>query len=408
MKKGCFLFLLLCLSLVPAFALGETVLLTATDLHFIAPTLTDNGALFTQLIEEADGKVMAYSDALMEAFVSQVIAEQPDALILSGDLTFNGARESHEALAEKLARIQSAGVPVFVLPGNHDLYSKNAARFEGDGYTRVDGVTAEEFASIYHAFGFDGALSRDAASLSYTADIADGLRLLMLDVNTSASPNAVSEDTLLWARRQLAQAQADGCRVVAVSHQNLIDHSGLIASGFTIRNADALRRLYAASPVLCNLSGHIHIQHMGQTDSGLWDIATSSLAVSPNQYGVLTLTADELAYRTESVRAADWAASRRLSDPNLLDFAAYSADFFRACSVRQTLAAVSGDDAPEQLADYFAAANAAYFAGRMDAFARDDALEQRWQAQTGFLAVYLADILKEAPRNHCALTVPLP
>ena len=67
MKKGCFLFLLLCLSLVPAFALGETVLLTATDLHFIAPTLTDNGALFTRMIEEADGKVMAYSNALMEA-----------------------------------------------------------------------------------------------------------------------------------------------------------------------------------------------------------------------------------------------------------------------------------------------------------------------------------------------------
>ena len=240
------------------------------------------------------------------------------------------------------------------------------------------------------------------------AALSDDLRLLMLDVNTSAAPNAVLKGTLSWARRQLMQAQADGCRVVAVSHQNLIDHSGLLSSGFTIRNADALRRLYAVSPVLCNLSGHIHLQHMGQTDSGLWDIATSSLAVSPNQYGVLTLTADELAYRTESVRAADWAASRRLSDPNLLDFAAYSADFFRACSIRQALAAVSGDDAPEQLADYFAAANAAYFAGRMDAFARDDALEQRWQAQTGFLAVYLADILKEAPRNHCALTVPLP
>lgn len=406
MKKLLILFFLL----VPALALGEpgAVLFTATDLHYIAPTLTDNGAFFTQLIEQADGKVMAYSDALAEAFVAQVAAEKPDALILSGDLTFNGARESHEALAEKLSRIQSAGIPVFVLPGNHDLNSRNAARFEGYGYTRVDGVTADEFASIYHAFGFDGALSRDAASLSYIAELSEGLRLLMLDVNTTASPNAVSEDTLLWARRQLAQAQADGCRVVAVSHQNLVDHSGLIASGFTIRNADALRRLYAASPVLCNLSGHIHVQHTGQTDSGLWDIATSSLAVSPNQYGVLTLTTDELTYRTESVRVSDWAASQRLSDPNLLDFAAYSADFFRGCSVRQALAAIAGDDAPDALADYFAAANAAYFAGRMDAFARDDALERRWQAQTGFLAVYLADILKEAPRNHCALTIPLP
>ena len=275
------------------------------------------------------------------------------------------------------------------------------------GMFNLDGVTAGEFAALYHAFGFDGALSRDADSLSYVAALSDDLRLLMLDVNTSAAPNAVLKGTLSWARRQLMQAQADGCRVVAVSHQNLIDHSGLLSSGFTIRNADALRRLYAVSPVLCNLSGHIHLQHMGQTDSGLWDIATSSLAVSPNQYGVLTLTEDALTYRTAPVRVSDWAAAQGLSDPNLLDFAAYSADFFRACCLRQALAAIAGDDAPEQLADFFAAANAAYFSGRMDTLARDSALEKRWQAQSGFLPLYLADILSQPPVNQCELTLSL-
>ena len=141
MKKCLFLFL--SLLLIPVLALCEprAVLFTATDLHYIAPTLTDNGALFTDLIEQGDGKAMAYSDALIEAFVAQVISEKPDALILSGDLTFNGARESHEALSLRLARVRDAGIPVFVLPGNHDLNSSSAARFEGDGYTRVDGVT---------------------------------------------------------------------------------------------------------------------------------------------------------------------------------------------------------------------------------------------------------------------------
>ncbi len=115
MKK--YLFLCLSLLLVPVLALCEpcAVLFTATDLHYIAPTLTDNGALFTDLIEQGDGKVMAYSDALIEAFVAQVIAEKPDALILSGDLTFNGARESHEALSFGL-RASATGIPVFVLP----------------------------------------------------------------------------------------------------------------------------------------------------------------------------------------------------------------------------------------------------------------------------------------------------
>ena len=93
------------------------------------------------------------------------------------------------------------------------------------------------------------------------------------------------------------------------------------------------------------------------------------------------------------------AAAQGLSDPNLLDFAAYSADFFRACCLRQALAAIAGDDAPEQLADFFAAANAAYFSGRMDTLARDSALEKRWQAQSGFLPLYLADILSQPPAD---------
>ena len=69
--KKC-LFLCLSLLLAPVLALCEprAVLFTATDLHYIAPTLTDNGALFTDLIEQGDGKVMAYSDALIEAFVA--------------------------------------------------------------------------------------------------------------------------------------------------------------------------------------------------------------------------------------------------------------------------------------------------------------------------------------------------
>ena len=71
------------------------------------------------------------------------------------------------------------------------------------------------------------------------------------------------------------------------------------------------------------------------------------------------------------------------------------------------LAAIAGDDAPEQLADFFAEANAAYFSGRMDTLTRDSALEKRWQAQSGFLPLYLADILSQPPVNQCELTLSL-
>lgn len=404
--------LLLALSLLmPLTALSETAdpvtLFVATDLHYLAPALTDHGPCFERSITLGDGKVMAYSEELVEAFVTQVIDRHPDALILSGDLSFNGERASHEALADKLARVEAAGIPVLVIPGNHDLNSRNAVRFVAESYEQVDSVTAEDFRAIYQPFGYDGALSRDSSSLSYVAGVSEGLRILMVDVNTSDLPGAAGPQTLAWIEEQLAQARRDGCRVIAVSHQNLINHSDLLTSGFNIVNANVLRMRYADAPVLCNLSGHIHMQHMSVTNAGIWDIATSSLAVAPNQYGVLTVSERGLSYRTETVEVSAWAASKGLSDPNLLDFSDYSEDFFKTNARRQALAVVAQDECPEQLADFFADINAAYFAGRMDTFALDTQLLARWQQQPVRLAQFIDSIVQESPRNHCVLTLTL-
>ena len=404
--------LLLALSLLmPLTALSETAdpvtLLVATDLHYLAPALTDHGPCFERSITLGDGKVMAYSEELVEAFVTQVIDRHPDALILSGDLSFNGERASHEALADKLARVEAAGIPVLVIPGNHDLNSRNAVRFVAESYEQVDSVTAEDFRAIYQPFGYDGALSRDSSSLSYVAGVSEDLRILMVDVNTSDLPGAAGPQTLAWIEEQLAQARQDGCRVIAVSHQNLINHSDLLTSGFNIVNANVLRMRYADAPVLCNLSGHIHMQHMSVTNAGIWDIATSSLAVAPNQYGVLTVSERGLSYRTEMVEVSAWAASKGLSDPNLLDFSDYSEDFFKTNARRQALAVVAQDECPEQLADFFADINAAYFAGRMDTFALDTQLLARWQQQPVRLAQFIDSIVQESPRNHCVLTLTL-
>ena len=91
----------------------DLTLVLATDLHYISPELTDNGPYFTRMVENADGKVMTKIEPLTEAFVEEMIAMKPDALILSGDLTFNGAKKSHEDLVKKLLRIREAGVSVY-------------------------------------------------------------------------------------------------------------------------------------------------------------------------------------------------------------------------------------------------------------------------------------------------------
>lgn len=75
-------------------------LMIATDLHYLAPELTDHGPYFQKVIQGADGKMTHYAEEIFDAFVQQTILEAPDALILSGDLTFNGEAISHQNLLQ--------------------------------------------------------------------------------------------------------------------------------------------------------------------------------------------------------------------------------------------------------------------------------------------------------------------
>ena len=53
----------------------------------------------------------------LEALVSQLHQNQPDALILTGDLTQDHSLASYQLLAQLLS---GWSCPVFYLPGNHD------------------------------------------------------------------------------------------------------------------------------------------------------------------------------------------------------------------------------------------------------------------------------------------------
>ena len=385
---------------------GQTFLI-ATDLHYISPALTDHGAYFTRMLENSDGKVTAYIDELTDAFLLQVIDRHPDALILSGDLTFNGARRSHEDLAARLRSVREAGIPVYVIPGNHDLHSYMSASFEGEAFTRVPSLTSEEFAEIYREFGFDSAISRDPYSLSYMAEPVPGVRLLMLDTNTRHMEGAVAQNTFTWLEAELQRAQQDGAKVIAVSHQNLLAHSGLLSDGFVIANASLLRSLYERYGVSVNLSGHIHMQHTAASENGLPEIVTSSLAVSPCQYGVLEIAGGAAQYHTEVVDVAAWAEATGQTDENLLRFRQYAADYFCATTCRRAVARMSADSAASPMTAWLADFNAAYFSGRMDTLDAASDMAARWMHSNTFFGQYVKSILSEERRDHTRLSFPL-
>lgn len=162
---------------------SELHLYVATDLHYLSPSLHDNGEAFHTYIKSGDSKLLHYSEQLTDAWIAQVIHAQPKAVILSGDLTNNGEKISHRELASKLNQIEDAGIEVYVIPGNHDILNPWARSFKGDKQYVADYITSKEFVSIYKKFGYDKALSIDNNSLSYVAKVSNELWLLMLDTS---------------------------------------------------------------------------------------------------------------------------------------------------------------------------------------------------------------------------------
>ena len=65
MTRACAFLLVILLLLVPLAAPAEAedalTLFVATDLHYLAPALTDHGPYFEKITSRGDGKVMAYS-----------------------------------------------------------------------------------------------------------------------------------------------------------------------------------------------------------------------------------------------------------------------------------------------------------------------------------------------------------
>ena len=374
----------------------------ASDPHFISPALTDGGPGYQRVLAAGDSKFMPWSEEILNAFIEeQLTAEKaPDAVLLTGDLSFNGAVMSHEALAVRLRPLQEAGIPVLVLTGNHDVYNINAARFEGENYTRVPFATTELFREIYGEFGFDAALSTAPDSLSYVFELDDGLRFLMLDFNTLDHFCGISDRTLAWAEDQLRAAKEAGVQVIAAGHQNLYRHS-MFQDGYVIAESERLAELLRTYDVRVFLSGHLHIQHI-RTEHNLTEIAGSALCSWPCQYGMLMCKDGTWSYQTRRLDMAAWAERNGRTEPVFKDFQSAAAEYLSAHS-KIKLPPGSEEADAERLTSWMRKLNLAYFAGDLRHVVADDpdgSLASAWLSPKDLTAAYVASVLEELGSDH--------
>jgi 3',5'-cyclic AMP phosphodiesterase CpdA len=148
----------------------QALIYVTNDVHYLAESLHDRGPRFQRVINERGGKNIDAQEGILGGFRFSAEWEKPDGILFNGDLTYNGERESHLALARYLDELERSGTRVYVIPGNHDINNPLARSFFRDHARVTESVSPREFEKIYRNFGYDEAVSRDRKTLSYVAE----------------------------------------------------------------------------------------------------------------------------------------------------------------------------------------------------------------------------------------------
>lgn len=122
----------------------ELTFFVASDVHYLAESLTDRGEAYQKFITSSDGRQLNYISEIMDAFSNDIKKKKADVLIVSGDLTTNGEKKSHKEFAEKLKKIEESGTSVFVIPGNHDILNPFARSFRGSEQYVADYINEKD------------------------------------------------------------------------------------------------------------------------------------------------------------------------------------------------------------------------------------------------------------------------
>ncbi len=284
-----------------------------TDIHYLSPQLAEAGKALSGF-EEATGRKITDLHEVLNVVLTHLGKEAPHVLLVAGDITNHGERRSHLGFIELLAPLQKSGTRIFVIPGNHDVNISDANAYKGETRKPVEGITAGEFVRLYGAFGYDDALQRDSASLSYLAELDEKIWLLAIDSNqhqdqsTSVSAGRILPETMEWALRILREAKEKGITVLGMMHHGLVEHMPYQESFFPDYLVNDWRtqagRLADAGLGII-FTGHFHANDISLFTSPagnkIYDVETASLAQYPFAYRIMLLQHGRLSVNTHFV-----------------------------------------------------------------------------------------------------------
>jgi 3',5'-cyclic AMP phosphodiesterase CpdA len=285
-----------------------------TDTHYFAEKLGCRGEAYNEFMRY-EQKCFAETQKINEAaFRFLNGTDLADTVLIAGDLSFNGEKESHLGFIELLKDLRAHGKRIFVITAGHD-WNDHPFAFDETGRLEPEGTKREELFDLYYDYGFSEAIAVDRENLSYVAQLAPGLRLLALNNDGDCKKNhTYTARQIEWILKQTKKAREDGQTMIAMSHYPLLPGVplfSLLGGEVVMKNADYITTLLADEGVHLCFTGHMHNQAINkkvtEKGNGFYDVCTGSLIGCPASMRLVTVTDNEkVEIRTLPVPDFDW------------------------------------------------------------------------------------------------------
>ena len=290
---------------------NELKFFVITDTHYFKNSLGAHGEAYDSFMRY-EQKCFAETEVINKAVLSYLAeSDLADIVLIAGDLSFNGEKESHLAFVEELKKLKQSGKRVYVITAGHD-FNDHPFSFDETGRHEPEGTKREELFDLYYDFGFSEAIAVDREHLSYVVQLSDSVRLLALNNDGDCEENITYDDRqIAWIKEQTKKAREDGQMMIAMNHYPLLPGQPIFSIIPTAvqQNAEAITTMLADEGVHLVFTGHMHNQSINEkiTEKGnkFYDVCTGSTIADPAFMRLVTVL-DRKTVKIESIPTPDF------------------------------------------------------------------------------------------------------
>ena len=251
--------------------------------------------------------LLLYHTSANDAGFKQIADDKETNIILiPGDLVYRGEYQSHIGLRNKLYKLKEQGKKIYLITARHDYDDNDSFEFDDDEMLPVKAMPRDELRDFYKDFGFDGAISEHKESMSYVAQLADGIRLLALNCDGDCKDfKGLWDNQMKWALEQIEDAHRTGNYIFAMTHYPLLPFSPImnLISDSHLTDWEKRANQFADAGLDLIFTGHMHAQAVTEyvTENGnkITDVQTGCFVGCPCAYRKVTIkdsTADIKSY----------------------------------------------------------------------------------------------------------------